>query len=144
MTAAVLDTGVLVAGIFWRHEPHLCLQAWARGWFTLVVSDAIFEEYERVLIEVKKQEGFATNLEPWLEAIRSRAQWAVPSRLTSHVCRDPKDDIMIEAALAGRAQTIIARDSDLTVLEKPFGISILTPRQWLARLPRALRHQLKD
>ena len=29
---------------------------------------------------------------------------------------------MIEAALAAGAKTIIARDADLTVLEKPFGI----------------------
>src|SRR5262245_51874456 len=48
----VLDTGVLVAGVFWRHEPHLCVKAWLRGLVTPVVSGDIFAEYERVLGEV--------------------------------------------------------------------------------------------
>ena len=49
---------------------------------------------------------------------------------------------MIEAALAAGARTIIARDADLTVLKQPFGIQILTPRRWLATLPRADRRTL--
>ena len=137
-----MDTGVLVAGIFWRHEPHQCLQGWVRGLFTLVLSEAIFSEYERVLLEVKSEQKFTTDLNPWLEAIRTTAVWVSPTPLTRRVCRDPKDDMMIEAALAAGAGTIIARDADLTELESPFGIRILTPRQWLATLPRAERRKL--
>jgi hypothetical protein len=37
---------------------------------------------------------------------------------------------------------LIARDADLTVLQKPFGIEILTPRAWLSRLTRAHRRLL--
>ena len=142
MTPTVLDTGVVVAGIFWRHDPHQCVQAWVRGLLTMAVSKAIFSEYERVLREVKTEQGFTTDLEPWLESIRNTALWVIPTPLTEPVCRDPKDDIMIEAALAAGARTIIARDADLTVLEKPFGIRILTPRAWLATLSRADRRKL--
>jgi len=142
MTPVVLDAGVLVAGIFWRHEPHRCVQAWLRGWFKLVVSWDIFNEYERVWREVKAEQGFRTDLEPWLEAIHNSALWVVTTPLASPVCRDPKDDIMIEAALAAGARTIIARDADLAVLHKPFGIQILTPRAWLATPPRADRRKL--
>ena len=142
MTPTVLDTGVVVAGIFWRHDPHQCVQAWVRGLLTMAVSKAIFSEYERVLREVKTEQGFTTDLEPWLESIRNTALWVIPTPLTEPVCRDPKDDIMIEAALAAGARTIIARDADLTVLEKPFGIRILTPRAWLATLARADRRKL--
>ncbi len=142
MKPTVLDTGVLVAGIFWRHEPHRCVQAWVHGLFTLTVSEPIFSEYERVLREVKADQGFTTDVTPWLEAIRSTALWVTPHTLTEPVCRDPNDDMMIEAALAASARTIIARDPDLTVLRNPFGIRILTPRQWLATLPRAERRRL--
>jgi putative PIN family toxin of toxin-antitoxin system len=138
-----MDTGVLVAGTFWRHEPCLCLQASVRGLITLVVSEAIFSEYERVLREVKAEQGFTTDLEPWLESIRKTAFWVAPTPLAQPVCRDPKDDMMIEAALTSGAKTIIARDADLTVLEKPFGIRILTPRAWLTTLARADRRKLK-
>jgi predicted nucleic acid-binding protein len=108
----------------------------------MAVSDGIFSEYQRVLQEVKAEQGFTTDLEPWLESIRKTALWVVPTPLAKPVCRDPKDDIMIEAALAAGARTIIARDPDLTVLEKPFGIRILTPRAWLATLSRADRRRL--
>lgn len=143
MIPVVLDTGVLVAGVFWRHEPHQCVQAWVRGWFTLVASDAIYSECERVLREVKAEQGFNTDVEAWLALVRDQGQWVEPWPLPEPVCRDPKDDIMIEAALAAGARTIIARDADLTVLEKPFGIQILTPRQWLATLSRGQRRQLQ-
>jgi predicted nucleic acid-binding protein len=109
----------------------------------MVVSDAVFSEYERVLRQVKAEQGFSTDLEPWLESIRKTAIWVIPAPLPEPACRDPKDDIIIEAALAGGARTIIARDADLTVMEKPFGIRMLTPRQWLATLPRDARRRLR-
>ena len=45
--------------------------------------------------------------------------------------------------MAAGAKTIIARDADLTVLQKPFGIRILTPRAWLAALWRADRRKVQ-
>jgi uncharacterized protein len=144
MTPAVIDTGVLVAGVYWRHEPHHCVKAWLQGVLALVVSEPIFAEYERVLIEVKAEQGFATDLAPWLAAIRHSALWVTPEPLSQPVCRDPNDDKFIEAALAAKARLLIARDADLTELEKPFGIEILTPRQYLARLPRPVRRRLAE
>ena len=142
MTPAVIDTGVLVSGIYWRHEPHQCVRAWLHGLLALVVSDAIFAEYERVLREVKAEQGFTTDLASWLAAIQKSALWVTPEPLANPVCRDPNDDQFIEAALAGRARLVIARDADLTVLEKPFGVEILTPREFLGRLPRQIRRRL--
>lgn len=143
MIPVVIDTGVLVAGVFWRHEPHHCVQAWVRGFLGLVVSESIFAEYDRVLHEVRMEQGFTTDLAPWLTAIEQSALWVSSEPLAGPVCRDPKDDQFIEAALAGRARWLIARDADLTALEKPFGVEIVTPRQFLTRLPRSIRRQLK-
>ena len=142
MKLIVLDTGVFVAGVFWQHEPHACLQAWLRGLTRPVVSEDIFAEYERVLSEVKAKERFDTEIEPWLDTMRSSALWVTPMRLREPVCRDHHDDKFIEAALAAGARTLVARDADLTVLQKPFGVEILTPRAWLSRLPRAQRRLL--
>lgn len=142
MKLIVLDTGVLVAGVFWRYEPHACLKAWMCGLLCPVVSEDIFTEYERVLREVKTRERFDADLKPWLKLIQSSALWVTPVKLPDPVCRDRHDDKFIEAALAVGAPTLIARDADLTVLQKPFGIEILTPRTWLSRLPRAQRRLL--
>ena len=142
MIPTVIDTGVLVAGVYWRHEAHLCVRAWLRGLIVPVVSDPIYSEYERVLYELKAEQGFQTDLDPWLAAIRKSALWVTPVSLADPVCRDANDDKFISAALAAGADTIIARDRDLTLLKKPYGIAILTPPQFLATLPRTARRKL--
>ena len=142
MTPVVIDTGVLVAGVFWRNEPHQCVKAWLHGMFTLVVSEPIVLEYERVLAEVKAEHEFSTELDPWFTGIRSSTLWVTPEPLGHPVCRDANDDKFIEAALAANAHVPIARDLDLTDLQKPFGVEIVTPRQFLARLPRSVRRSL--
>lgn len=81
-----------------------------------------------MLARVRMSEGFDTEIEPWLEVLRASALWTAPHSLTEQVCRDPKDDKFIAAALASGARTLITRDAGLTVLEKPFGIEVLTPR----------------
>jgi len=142
MNTVVLDTGVFVAGVFWRHEPHLCLKAWLQGILLPVISEEILTEYETVLERVKQEQHFRTEIGPWLEALRSSALWVTPVVFRQRVCRDSKDDKFIAAALAASARTIIARDHDLTVLEKPFGIAMLTPRAWLGTLARSQRRGL--
>jgi predicted nucleic acid-binding protein len=59
------------------------------------------------------------------------------------VCHDFKDEKLIEAALTAECHTIIARDRDLTVVEKPFGINLYTPREWLDTLARPQRKRLR-
>ena len=143
MTLLVMDTGVLVSGLYWFNEAHQCLRAWEQGIFHLVASDAIFDEYQRVARRVKEREGLAGDPEPTLRLIRKHALWVAPEPLGRPVCRDAKDDKFIEAALAAQARLLLARDADLTDLEKPFGIEIVTPRQFLARLPRDIRRRLE-
>jgi putative PIN family toxin of toxin-antitoxin system len=144
MNLAVIDTGVFVSGVFWRHEPHLCLRAWLLGVMTPVLTEEILAEYEAVLDRVKQQQGFATDTSVWLDTLRASALWVAPVPFQDEVCRDAKDNKFIEAGLAeARCRTIIARDRDLTVLEKPFGINILTPREWLGTLTRPQRKALR-
>jgi predicted nucleic acid-binding protein len=47
-----------------------------------------------------------------------------PGWLREPVCRDRHDDKFIEAALAAQVRTLLARDADLTVLEKPWSLDI--------------------
>jgi len=137
MITAVLDTGVVVAGIFWKSEPHQCLVAVARRKFALALTDPVFDEYVRVAWRLKREEELTVNPEPWLNFLRDRATWLTPVRLGRPVCRDPKDDPFLECALAGQARFLVSRDPDLLVLGKPFGVEIVTPRQFLGKLKRA-------
>ena len=50
---------------------------------------------------------------------------------TIQVCRDPKDDRVLEAAVSGRADLIVTGDNDLLV-HNPFqGITIVSPAEFL-------------
>ena len=44
----VIDTNVLVSGIFWSGPPYTILKAWQMQRFDLALSAEIFEEYKRV------------------------------------------------------------------------------------------------
>ncbi len=45
--------------------------------------------------------------------------------------RDPKDAIVIAAAIAGQCSVIVSGDEDLLVLGTVFGIAIVTPRDFI-------------
>ena len=142
MNLAVIDPGVFVAGVFWRHEPHLCLKAWLLGMMTPVMTDEMLAEYETGLECVKQEQQFTTDTELWVDALRPSALWVESLVIGKIVCRDFKDEILIEAAVNAKCHTIIARDRDLTVLEKPFGINLCTPHEWLDTLTRPQRRRL--
>lgn len=142
MRVGVVDTGVVVAGIYWRNEPHKILRAVALGFLQPVLTEPVFEEYVRVAWRLREREHLIPEPTLWLETLQTKALWVSPPRFERPCCRDLNDDKFIEAALGAQCGFVVARDRDLTVLEKPFGISILTPRGFLALLSRSERHRL--
>ena len=142
MRVGVVDTGVFVAGIYWRNEPHKILRAVALGLLQPVLTEPVFDEYVRAAWRLREHERLRPEPTPWLETFQTNAIWVSPVVLREPVCRDHKDDKFIEAALGAECDFVVARDRDLTVLEKPFGIAILTPRAFLAGLSRTDRRRL--
>ncbi len=57
-----------------------------------------------------------------------------PVPLGKQISRDLDDDVVLACALGAGAKAILSRDADLLTLEKPFGIEIITPSQFLARI----------
>ena len=142
MKLAVIDPGVFAAGIFWRHEPHRCLKAWLHGLLTPVVSEDILAQYEAVLEQIAEEHRFTTDSGIWLDALRQSALWVKWEPMRRRVCRDFRDEIFIEAALTAKCETIIACNPELTKLERPLGIDLYTPHEWLDTLTRRQRRLL--
>ena len=46
------------------------------------------------------------------------------------VCRDPKDDKLLELAVCGDADFLVTGDKDLLVLNPFRGVEIITPREF--------------
>lgn len=66
--------------------------------------------------------------------IIEEAEVIVPVPLPKPVCRDRDDDVVLAAAVTGRADCIVTGDDDLLVLKKWGGVRILSPRQFLELL----------
>jgi len=47
---------------------------------------------------------------------------------------DPDDNLFVATAGAAKASFLITQDRDLLVLEKPFGVAIVTPVELLKQL----------
>ena len=125
----ILDTNVLVSGLFFSGPPHDILQAWAGGAFELVVSPEILEEYRRVVHELaaKFPSVQAAGL---LDFVTVNSLICATNPLPEPVCDDPDDDKFLACALAGRAGIIVTGDKALLRVEPPRELRILTPREF--------------
>jgi putative PIN family toxin of toxin-antitoxin system len=134
----VLDTNVLIsAALFRLGKPFACLD-WVLENATLIVSRELLEELETRLARRKfskyvddaRRRAFVADL--GLSAIQVELSGAVK------VCRDPDDNKLLEAAVAGRADCLVTGDQDLLVLHPFAGIPILTPDGFLTRLSSSI------
>jgi predicted nucleic acid-binding protein len=128
----VFDAGVVYSGAGWRGEAHLCLVAMARRRFIAFATSETLDELRRVASEI----GFKTPHSPYtiLDWYYRTAKIVAPAPLGKPRSRDLKDDPYLACALAAKARVIVSRDQDLLVLEKPFGIEIIEPRELLRRV----------
>jgi uncharacterized protein len=132
---AILDTNVIVSGIFWKGAPFEILEAWQKRRFLLVVSLPILNEYRRVLDEMIKKRPSSV-LGSILEVIELHSEMVEPVSFTRTVCSDPDDDKFLEAALAADADYVVSGDAALLSLNNHHGIQIVRPAQFLKLLPR--------
>ena len=72
--------------------------------------------------------------------LENAIQVTIPGSV-SGICRDPKDDFVLECASIGRADMIVTGDKDLLSLDPYGAIRIFTPRQYLdeAKTHQSLR-----
>jgi putative PIN family toxin of toxin-antitoxin system len=134
---AVVDTGVLVSALIRRQgTTGEVLQALRDGRFTAVYSTDILVEIIDVLgrstLRVKYHIE-TDDISILINLIRLRGDLVIPARKVT-VCRDPKDDKFLEAALAGGADCIVSGDGDLLDMTRFENIPILRPAELLARL----------
>jgi len=128
----VFDAGIVFSGAGWRGEAHLCLVAMARRRIVAYATSETLDELRRVAGEI----GFKTAHSPYtiLDWYYRTVKTVTPAPLGKQRSRDSKDDPYLACALAAKAKIIVSRDKDLLVLEKPFGVEIIDPREFLKRL----------
>jgi putative PIN family toxin of toxin-antitoxin system len=126
----VLDTNVIVAALVAKGLGHEVVVR-ALGSSSVVTSPALLDELELTL-RAKFTLGPAATV--FLEQLRLRVQLVAPAPLAVPVSRDADDDVVLATAVAADA-VIVTGDLDLLVLRRYNGIDIVTPRDFLSRLP---------
>lgn len=129
MKKVVVDTNVLVSGVFWTGAPHAIIQAWQKKAFRWLVSPEILQEYRRVMEDIALRHP-GIRIGPIIELIGLNCEMVVAKPLHG-ICSDPDDDKFIAAALAGRADYIVSGDKALLEVEMFRNIHILKPADLL-------------
>lgn len=126
----VLDTNVVVSGILFPDSVPAKVLLQARTG-VLLVSEAMRQELIEVMERVRFDRYAAGEMRQRVAAefIRGAVQVFVPTPI--RVCRDPRDNKFLEAALHGRANAIVTGDLDLLALDPFHGVRILTSAQFL-------------
>lgn len=128
------DTNVLVSATFWWGAANTLLLAIKNGEISLILSEDIIEEFERVLeypeIQRKiKQKNLVAQLT--VEELAQFSEIVTPIENIYAVLEDPSDNKILECAVAGEAEFIVTYDQHLLRFKEFRGIRIVTPEEFV-------------
>lgn len=140
MIRAVVDTNILMRALI-KPDGSVgpVLTHLRNGAYVLLYADPLLDELTAQLVLPRIRDKYHLSdedVETVLALILLRGEPVVPQRHIA-VCRDPKDDVVLEVAVAGQADFIVTGDDDLLALHPFEGIPIVGPAEFLAALEAA-------
>jgi putative PIN family toxin of toxin-antitoxin system len=135
---AVFDSGVWISAIRYGGVPRQAiLRAVSQDQIVICaeIEVEIFRIMQRkfMVAEIDVRKG----MEVFLQGSRRVALTGA----VSGVCRDAKDDFILECAVVGGAELIVTGDKDLLALGSYGGMGVVTPRQYLDDTGERVRSQ---
>ena len=128
----VLDTNIFISAIL-GGKLGIIIDEWKAGKFTLIITDSIAREYIEVInrpkFKIPRDEIIATT-----DYLLQTAEFVTPQENIQVVVADVTDNKFLEAAVAGRANSIVSGDYHLLELESFREIPITTARDFIAWL----------
>lgn len=109
----VIDTNLLVRALTGGPGSSPLLQAWQAERIHLAVCQETLEELAEVLARPHLQRYFTQHdVQELLFLLRRHGMWV---QIETHVklCRDPKDDLLLNLAISAGARYLVSADKDL-------------------------------
>jgi len=128
----VLDTNVLVSGIFFSGPPAEILNAWSKGQVQFALTSEIIDEYLKVADILSNRFG-GVEIGSILSLIITHSEIIQPQPLGQQICEDQDDDKFLACALSSESKIIISGDKHLLKISGYRGITIITPRAFAER-----------
>ncbi len=125
----VLDTNVLISGIFFRGPSYRILQARKNKKIQFIISPEIYDEYSRVA-EVISKKYPGIDISEILKLIAIYSEISQSYVLPEQVCEDPDDDKFIACAISNETRYIVSGDKHLLKISGYKGIRVLKPQEF--------------
>ena len=127
----VFDTNVIISALILPKSMTRRAFETAKNNCTILMSAELLTEISDVIgrkrfdryVPLSKRENFLAKLASEVEMIEIKTAIAI--------CRDPKDDKVLELAVNGQADCLVSGDQDLLVLHPFQNISIINPSSFL-------------
>jgi putative PIN family toxin of toxin-antitoxin system len=128
----VLDTNVFVSALLFSNSAPEKVLKHAVELADLMMSKSLFQELKETLT-LKKFDHYLSTDErmQFLQILRSAVEFVEPQKKIT-MCRDEKDNHILELAIEIKASCIVTGDQDLLILNPFQNIPILRPREFLA------------
>lgn len=129
MKKIVVDTNVFISALLGSKSCQQIYEFLKEDKIQLVISENLLTELKNTLILLK----FNFTKEEINELIEHILQKALKVKpiVNINICRDAKDNTVLECAVAGLADFIVTRDKDLLTIKSFKKISIVTPFEFL-------------
>jgi len=135
---AVVDTNLLVSGLFARHSLSAQLQdLWINQDFELITSVEIIKEVSRVLNYPRIRERFKPKDESIKRFFRLIFRKAIITKdiyKTDRITDDPTDNKFLACALEKKADYIISRDPHLRNIKHYYGIQVIDVKTFVEKI----------
>ena len=126
----VIDTNVWISALFWRGKPRKIYDLFVEDKILTYFSEATFKEWIEKISKLSKLFNKEKEIKLLGKLIKNRAVFLEPVKEVK-VCRDPKDNMVLEIAEVSNSKYIISGDKDLLSLKKYKSIKIVSPSQFL-------------
>ena len=123
----VIDTNVFISGILYGGNAEAILTLVRDRIVSLVISPETSVELFRKLHQFSVEDEIVEDLDILLDTHTIKV---IPNRKIQS-SRDPKDNMFLDAAIAGHADYLISGDKDLLVLKKIESTAIVSPKNFL-------------
>lgn len=137
MIRAVVDTNLIISGLFWRGNPAQVYDSAAKGIYVLLTTTDLIDELDRVLRYPKFAARLASigkTANTIVTEYRAITELVTSAEIPPDAIRDPKDIPVLACAVGGKADYIVSGDQDLLVLTAYQNIPILDTAQFVKRL----------
>ncbi len=133
----VVDTNLIVSAFLWDGKPGKLISTLLARGIPMLTTPAIIDELDATLRKPKFDSRFqakGVTVDELMDGYRQMTQLVIPAEIPDDSVRDPKDRIILAAAVGGSASHLISGDKDLTTLQQYHEVVILTVTQFLAIL----------